>query len=107
MPELPEVEVISRGLAPHLEGRRVVKVFFGPKKLRLPLPTKKQSALLLDKTICKVRRRAKYIVIDLENSAKMIIHLGMTGRLGVFPKKTALATHDHARLLLDNDLEVR
>jgi formamidopyrimidine-DNA glycosylase len=107
MPELPEVEVISRGLAPHLEGRRLTNVFFGPKQLRLPMPDDKQTALLVGETICKVERRAKYIVITLRNSAKMVIHLGMTGRLGLFPKGTALATHVHGRWLLDNNLELR
>jgi len=107
MPELPEVEVISRGLAPHLEGRKLTRVIFGSKKLRLPLPTREQTSVLVGETICTVKRRAKYIIITLENSAKIIIHLGMTGRLGVFPKKTAPATHDHARWLLDNQFELR
>ena len=107
MPELPEVEVISRGLAPHLEGHRLTRVLFGSKRLRLPMPDKKQTALLVGKTICKVERRAKYIVVSLENSTIMIIHLGMTGRLGIFPAKAALATHDHGRWLLDNNLELR
>jgi formamidopyrimidine-DNA glycosylase len=107
MPELPEVEVISRGLAPHLEGHRLVKISFGTKKLRLPMPNEKQTALLVGKTIRLVQRRAKYVVIVLENSAKMLIHLGMTGRLGIFPEKTTLASHDHARWLLDNKLELR
>jgi formamidopyrimidine-DNA glycosylase len=107
MPELPEVEVVSLGLAPHLEGHKLTRVIFGPKRLRLPMPNKKQAALLIGKKVTKVERRAKYIVITMENSAKMIIHLGMTGRLGLFPKGTALAKHDHGRWLLDNDLELR
>ncbi len=107
MPELPEVEVISRGLAPHLEGRRLVRAIFGAKKLRLPMPDEEQTALLVGKTIRLVQRRAKYIVIVLENSAKILIHLGMTGRLGILPGKKALGNHDHARWLLDNKLELR
>ncbi|MEN8136229.1 MAG: bifunctional DNA-formamidopyrimidine glycosylase/DNA-(apurinic or apyrimidinic site) lyase [Thermodesulfobacteriota bacterium] len=107
MPELPEVEVICRGLAPHLEGQRLVSVSFGKKKLRLPMPTKKASALLRGETISSVKRRAKYIIITLGNSAEIVIHLGMTGRLGIFPQGTPTVKHDHACWLLDNQMELR
>jgi formamidopyrimidine-DNA glycosylase len=43
----------------------------------------------------------------MENCAVMIFHLGMTGRLGLFPKKAPLRRHDHIRIRLDNDMELR
>lgn len=104
MPELPEVEVISRGLAPVLEGRRIENISFSKLKLRLPVPSR---AAAVGEKIVSVRRRAKYIVIGLENSAAMVIHLGMTGRLGVFRRGTTLQKHDHVRWLLDNGMELR
>ncbi|MFN2367870.1 MAG: bifunctional DNA-formamidopyrimidine glycosylase/DNA-(apurinic or apyrimidinic site) lyase [Desulfurivibrionaceae bacterium] len=108
MPELPEVEVICRGLAPLLEGRRLERVFFNKQKLRLPRPTAEALLKLVEgRKISSVRRRAKYIVIGLDNSASIIIHLGMTGRLGIFPAGTPLAKHDHGRWLLDNQMELR
>jgi formamidopyrimidine-DNA glycosylase len=107
MPELPEVEVICRGLAPHLEGQRLVSVSFGQQKLRLPMPTKKAIALVSGETISSVRRRAKYIIITMENSAEIIIHLGMTGRLGIFPYGTPAAKHDHACWRMGNQMELR
>lgn len=107
MPELPEVEVICRGLAPHLEGQRLLSVSFGKQKLRLPMPTRKAIASVRGETVASVKRRAKYIIITLENSAEIIIHLGMTGRLGLFPQGTPAAKHDHASWLLANQMELR
>jgi formamidopyrimidine-DNA glycosylase len=107
MPELPEVEVICRGLAPLLEGRRLKSVSCSKKKLRLPLPAEAALKLVEGRKIAAVRRRAKYILISLENSAAVVIHLGMTGRLGIFPAETPLVKHDHVRWLLDNQKELR
>ncbi|MDF1578551.1 MAG: bifunctional DNA-formamidopyrimidine glycosylase/DNA-(apurinic or apyrimidinic site) lyase [Desulfurivibrionaceae bacterium] len=107
MPELPEVEVICRGLAPLIEGRRLESVALSKQRLRLPAPGKAALALVAGQKISRVQRRAKYIVIGMENSAAMIIHLGMTGRLGIFPEGTPLLKHDHLRWLLDNKMELR
>jgi len=107
MPELPEVEVICRGLEPNLLGRTIAKVFFGQQKMRLPLPTKETALWVTGRKIIGVRRRAKYILVDLESSATLLIHLGMTGRLNFFPVGSGVAKHDHARWLLDNGLELR
>jgi len=107
MPELPEVEVICRGLAPHLEGRRLLSVSFSQKKLRLPMPTEEAVAAMNGETVVAVKRRAKYIIIALGNSAEVIIHLGMTGRLGIFPQGSPGAKHDHACWRLDNEMELR
>jgi formamidopyrimidine-DNA glycosylase len=107
MPELPEVEVICRGLAPHLEGLRLVAVAFGNQPLRLPMPAKPAIAQVVGQTVVAVTRRAKYIVITLENSAMIIIHLGMTGRLGFFPRGAEPAKHDHAVWRLNNQMELR
>lgn len=107
MPELPEVEVICQGIAPHLTGRRLTQASFSNKKLRLPLPKAKIGEWVLGRKIVAVERRAKYIVIALQNQARIVIHLGMTGRLGIFPEHTPRAKHDHVRWLMDNQLELR
>ena len=107
MPELPEVEVICQGIAPHLTGRRLTKASFSGKKLRLPTPKAKIEKWVSGQKIASVNRRAKFIVISLQNQASIIIHLGMTGRLGIFPKGTPPAKHDHVRWLMDNQLELR
>lgn len=107
MPELPEVEVICRGLAPHLEGQLLIDMFCGAQKLRLPMPTGQAIAVVQGETVASVTRHAKYIIITLGNGAEIIIHLGMTGRLGIFPADTPVAKHDHVRWLLANRLELR
>jgi formamidopyrimidine-DNA glycosylase len=62
---------------------------------------------LVGATVTEVRRRGKYLVIVLDNRARMVLHLGMTGRLGLFPTATPPARHDHLRLALDHGLELR
>ena len=59
MPELPEVETTRRGLAPHLEGRRIVAVTLRRPDLRWPIP-REIEALLPSRTITAIRRRAKH-----------------------------------------------
>lgn len=107
MPELPEVEVICRGLAPNLVGRKIIAASFSNEKMRLPLPDRQISKLVIGREITLVRRLAKFILLDMDSSASLVIHLGMTGRLNFFPAATAAAKHDHARWLLDNGLELR
>ncbi len=107
MPELPEVEVICRGLAPLLVGRTIEATSFGRQKLRQPMPRRASAGWVTGHTVTAVRRRAKFIIIDLDSAARLIIHLGMTGRLGLFPADTPPAKHDHVRWRLDNGLEMR
>jgi len=90
-----------------LIGRKIKSAVFGPLKLRLPLPDRKISKQIAGKKVTAVRRRAKYVVIELDSASLLVIHLGMTGRLGLFPSGTPPAKHDHASWLLDNDLEMR
>ena len=107
MPELPEVEVIRRGVEPHLVGRLVKAVAGSRRKLRLPLPRKGLQHLVKGHRFLEVRRRAKYLLFSMDSGAVMVIHLGMTGRLGLFAADAATASHDHLRLLLDNGMELR
>ena len=107
MPELPEVEVTRIGLLPHLLGRRVTKISHSGKQLRTPVPLKLLTRHILDNTIIAIDRRAKYLLFRIENDSTLIIHLGMTGKLGLIPCKEPLAPHDHLRLLLDNGIELR
>jgi len=107
MPELPEVEVIRRGVEPHVVGRSVAAVAYSGRKLRLPVPRKGLQQLVKGHCFTGVERRGKYLLFFLDSGAVMVIHLGMTGRLGLFQKQTATMKHDHLRLLLDNDMELR
>ena len=107
MPELPEVEVIKRGLQNHLPGREVIRIVTGNKKLRLPMPRNYLKKYIQEARFISVDRRAKFLLITMDNGAILIVHLGMTGRLGIFPEDFPRAKHDHLRLQLDNGMQLR
>ncbi len=107
MPELPEVEVICQGIRPYLIHRRVKAIFHSGKQLRYKIPIDEMSQVLINHKVVAVERRAKYLLIHFNNSALLLFHFGMTGNLGVFSPATPMAKHDHIRLLLDNDTELR
>ncbi len=107
MPELPEVEVVRRGLLNHLPGRTITGLSTDGKKMRLPVPETALRASLTGARITDVRRRAKYLLIDMDNGSVLIVHLGMTGLLGLFPEQSELNIHDHLCWSLDNGYELR
>ena len=107
MPELPEVEVIKRGLERFLPGRKVTGIAVGRKKLRQPMPRKGLAQFIHGVRIKAVDRRAKFLLITMANNAILVIHLGMTGRIGIFSAESPKAKHDHLILKLDNDMQFR
>lgn len=82
MPELPEVETVRRGLAPALEGRRIVKAATTRADLRFPFP-EAFAERLTGRRIEKLDRRAKYLIAELDDGMAWITHLGMTGRFTI------------------------
>lgn len=98
MPELPEVETVARGLRAGLVGRRIVRVWTSGLRLRRPVDV---GALrgVRERTIIAVRRRGKYLLLDLDDGRAILSHLGMTGRLVV--GSTAPPPHTHVKLDLD------
>ena len=106
MPELPEVETVRSGLEPVLRGRRFLHVEQRRKDLRFPLP-EQFAERLTGRKVLRLDRRAKYILVHLDDGAVLAIHLGMTGRFSVrHNRKTAQlgeytyahgndAKHDH------------
>ncbi|RZA32193.1 MAG: bifunctional DNA-formamidopyrimidine glycosylase/DNA-(apurinic or apyrimidinic site) lyase [Lysobacteraceae bacterium] len=105
MPELPEVETTRRGLAPHVEGRRVREVVLRRPDLRWPIPSE-IADLLPGQRISAVRRRAKYLLLDTE-AGSALLHLGMTGSLRVLPARTPAGVHDHVDLQLSSGRVMR
>lgn len=102
MPELPEVEVCRRGLAPELEGRLIEGVVIRAPKLRHVIPPELVE-LLPGCQIVAVRRRGKYLLIDCRKPGVegcLIIHLGMSGNLRFVPPGLQPARHDHFDLVL-------
>jgi formamidopyrimidine-DNA glycosylase len=101
MPELPEVETVVRGLTPLLVGRRLVRVEVRRGDLRQPVP-KDFAARLTGGRVIAVGRRAKYLLIHLDDGDVAIGHLGMSGRITASPgRPNALDRHDH--ILFETD----
>ena len=98
MPELPEVETVRRAMETYLIGRRVVQVKTSDKRLREPLPRRRLQALV-DVRFLHAERRAKFLLLHLEDGQTLMIHLGMTGNL-VF--RQAAEKHDHVIFTLDS-----
>ncbi|HEY2011167.1 MAG TPA: bifunctional DNA-formamidopyrimidine glycosylase/DNA-(apurinic or apyrimidinic site) lyase [Rhizomicrobium sp.] len=83
MPELPEVETVRLGLAPAMEGYTLTQVETRRGDLRVPFP-KDFAARLRGRKVKHLRRRAKYILADLDSGETLVIHLGMSGRMSVY-----------------------
>jgi len=107
MPELPEVEVICRGIRPFLKGRIVKAIYHNGKHLRHEVPLPAMNEALTNNRIVDIGRRAKYLLLHFDTSTLLIIHFGMTGNLGIFSRNSPVAKHDHVRFLLDNKTELR
>jgi formamidopyrimidine-DNA glycosylase len=105
MPELPEVEVTRRGLAPRLAGRTISGVAVRNARLRWPISAEVRD--LAGRTVRAVLRRGKYLLLDC-GDGHLILHLGMSGSLRVLPSDTPPGKHDHFDLVLgDRILRLR
>jgi formamidopyrimidine-DNA glycosylase len=101
MPELPEVEVTRRGLAPKLSGRVISRVEIREARLRWPISPEVRR--LSGRTVRAIRRRGKYLLVDC-GDGHLILHLGMSGSLRVLPLGTPAQKHDHFDLELGDRL---
>ena len=109
MPELPEVETVCRGLARSLVGRRFERVDQHRDALRIPLP-ERFAERLAGRRIAGVRRRAKYILVDLDGGEVLVVHLGMSGRITMHNDAgggaRAPGRHDHIVFHTDDGLHI-
>jgi formamidopyrimidine-DNA glycosylase len=105
MPELPEVEVTRRGVAPHLEGRVVTQVVFRREGLRWPFPAHLAESLV-GQRVTDVGRRGKYLLIRFD-SGTLIIHLGMSGHLRVLPPGIEPKKYDHFDLVVSDSVHTQ
>ncbi|MEI7790242.1 MAG: bifunctional DNA-formamidopyrimidine glycosylase/DNA-(apurinic or apyrimidinic site) lyase [Alphaproteobacteria bacterium] len=83
MPELPEVETVRLGLVPVMEGFRLTDVETRRGDLRIPFP-RDFAARMRGRKVTALRRRAKYLLADLDSGETLVIHLGMSGRMSVY-----------------------
>ena len=94
MPELPEIETLRRSLEPRLLRRRLERVVVRSPALREPLD-RRRLGRLTGRRILGLRRRAKYLLIDLEDDATLVIHLGMSGQFTVVSRTAPIERHEH------------
>lgn len=97
MPELPEVETVRRGLAPTMEGARILKLDQNRPDLRFPFPPDFKQRLER-RIITALSRRAKYLLADLDSGDVLVMHLGMSGSFRIEAETEHLpGTFVHAR----------
>jgi formamidopyrimidine-DNA glycosylase len=124
VPELPEVETITRGLDKRVSGDRIDSVWIGSRKQPLKSPAAKIATALEGKKIVRVHRAGKHIVFDLERAAnekrnpqlaasvqqqqaQWIVHLGMSGRIVVCDPAAEIVKHTHLIAQLGSGRELR
>jgi len=105
MPELPEVESLKRLLARSIIGRTIVSARINEPRLRRAVAAD-FAAAVSGRRIEKLRRRAKYLIIDLSGGVSLLGHLGMSGSLTYrdarFVPDKFDARHDHIQFQLDD-----
>ncbi|WP_018334848.1 bifunctional DNA-formamidopyrimidine glycosylase/DNA-(apurinic or apyrimidinic site) lyase [Actinomycetospora chiangmaiensis] len=110
MPELPEVEVVRRGVADHAVGRTVASVeVLHPRAVRRqPGGAPELAVRLAGRTLVAARRRGKFLWVDLDDGTALLAHLGMSGQLLVQPAERPDEKHLRVRLrFLDDGSELR
>lgn len=122
MPELPEVETVRRGLERVMVGRIIASVDQRRADLRIPFP-KDFVARLTGRCVATLTRRAKYLLVTLDDGTVLIMHLGMSGRFLIDPGKAGqdqpgrfhdrstpgsngASDHDHVVFRLDNGTRI-
>lgn len=105
MPELPEVEVVRRGLARWAAGRTVrsVEVMHGRAVRRHAAGPADFAARLTGVTLGEPRRRGKYLWVPLTEDASLLAHLGMSGQFLVRPESAAYEAHLRVRVTFADD----
>ena len=112
MPELPEVETVRRGLEPAMVGARLDAVEQRRPDLRFPFPerfTERLTGLRVE----ALRRRAKYLIAELDGADVLVMHLGMSGSFrieqarGTIPAAGAKnSQHDHVAFDLSTGVRI-
>lgn len=117
MPELPEVETVRRGLEPAMVGARLDSVDQRRPDLRFPFP-ERFAERLTGRRVEALRRRAKYLLADLDGAEVLVMHLGMSGSFrieqqgdmdcrGPMPGASAKnSAHDHVAFELSNGARI-
>ncbi len=108
MPELPEVETVRRSLIDKIVGQRISALRVGD----FPgvLGDERADDILAritGRSVQSIRRRAKYLVIELDDGTAIVVHLRMTGRLSAVPREESPLRFEHLAIEFDNGLDLR
>jgi formamidopyrimidine-DNA glycosylase len=108
MPELPEVETVRRSLLDRVVGQRIMSMqlrdfpgVLAGDRLEDVLPR------VADRRVVGVRRRAKYLILDLDDGTALVVHLRMTGRLTAVPHDEPPLRFERLAIELSNGLDLR
>jgi formamidopyrimidine-DNA glycosylase len=107
MPELPEVEVLRRSLEPHVTGDRIERIEIRNPALREPVDPAALARHAKGREVAALRRRGKYLLIDLDGGRTVVVHLGMSGRLTLVPGNTPPEPHEHVAFHLRSGRRLR
>ena len=105
MPELPEVETVKRALEKVLLHQKIVKTETFIEKMRYPVAS--LHKVPENSEIIALRRRGRYIIVELNDLLCYVIHLGMSGSMRVVENNIPRNKHEHIMITLDNDLSWR
>lgn len=94
MPELPEVETVRAGLEKTIKNAVIEKVTVRRRDLRQPIPAD-FAARVTGRPVMALRRRAKYVIMELDGPDGVLVHLGMSGKLIVMDAEPTPTAHDH------------
>jgi formamidopyrimidine-DNA glycosylase len=108
MPELPEVETVTQGIRTKLINKKIKRVSVYRRDLRFTMDPKFEKKVVGAK-INNVSRRAKYILIQLDNNLTLIIHLGMSGRIAIesLNNNERIFKHTHLELTTSNKKKLK
>jgi formamidopyrimidine-DNA glycosylase len=108
MPELPEVETVRRSLIDKIVGQRINSLHIRdfPGVLGAERVDDVQ-ARIRGRVVQSIRRRAKYLIIDLDDGTAIVVHLRMTGRLSAVPHEEPPLRFEHLSIDFDNGLDLR
>jgi formamidopyrimidine-DNA glycosylase len=107
MPELPEIEVLRRSLEPHLVGDTIERSLVRDPRLRVRVRPAELAKRVAGREVLGLRRRSKYLLIDLAGGQTLVVHLGMSGRLTLVPAAEPEEPHEHVAFFLRSGRRLR
>jgi formamidopyrimidine-DNA glycosylase len=106
MPELPEVELVTKSLDQLVSNRKIIVAELARERLAPENPPAEFAERLKDATIMRVHRRGKHILFELDNAETLIAHLRMSGRFMLLPVERELPKYTHAIFYFEDEMRL-